>query len=191
MIRINLLGVPKPKKGKRQAVAVAGEGPNPMLVGVVVLVIAAALMGTWWWLLDQDARKIAADTATAEKEYARLKDVETAYNQKQKQVELYQRRIKVIEDLRAAQSGPVDLLTMIGDTVNATDAVWLNKMNEDGTNVNIEGTALSVKAVANFMANLKRTGKFKTVEMKESYQDETVKDMQAFIFTFTCEKAKS
>ena len=59
MIRINLLGVPKPKKGKRQAVAVAGEGPNPMLVGVVVLVLAAAGMGVWWWLVDQDGKKIA------------------------------------------------------------------------------------------------------------------------------------
>ena len=65
---------------------------------------------------------------------------------------------------------------MIGDTVNATDAVWLSKMNDDGPNVNIEGTALSIDAVANLMANLKRTGYFKTVEMKESYQDDQVHD---------------
>jgi len=27
--------------------------------------------------------------------------------------------------------------------------------------------------------------------MKESYQDEQVKNMQAFVFTITCQKAKS
>lgn len=191
MIRINLLGLPKPKKGKRAAAAVGGEGPNPMVVGVVVLLLAAVLLGGWWWWLDREAKRIAADMAKAEAEYARLKDVEAAYNQKQKQAEFYQRRIKVIEDLRAAQAGPVELLTMVGDVVNNTEAVWLNKMNEDGNYVNIEGTALSVHAVANFMTNLKRTQKFKSVEMKESYQDDSVKEMQAFNFTLICEKAKS
>jgi Tfp pilus assembly protein PilN len=48
--------------------------------------------------------------------------------------------------------------------------------------------ALSIDAVANLMANLKRTGYFKNVEMKESYQDDQVKTMQAFVFTLVCEK---
>ncbi len=51
--------------------------------------------------------------------------------------------------------------------------------------------ALSTDAVANLISNLQRTGYFKNVEMKESYQDDRVKDMQAFLFTLTCEKAKS
>ena len=60
MIRINLLGVPKPKKGKRAAVpSMAGEGPNPLLVGVVVLLVAAVAMGAWWWKLNNDAKAIA------------------------------------------------------------------------------------------------------------------------------------
>ena len=56
------------------------------------------------------------------------------------------------------------------------------------SNISIEGTALSIDAVANLMSNLKRTGYFKNVEMKESYQDETVHNMQAFVFTLVCEK---
>jgi len=124
----------------------------------------------------------------AEKENRDLLQVKTRVEQKNKQVEQYQRRVDVIDRLRAQQSGPKDLLTMIGDTVNATDAVWLSKMNDDGANINIEGTALSIDAVANLMANLKRTGYFKNVEMKESYQDDTVRTMQAFVFTLVCEK---
>jgi Tfp pilus assembly protein PilN len=54
-----------------------------------------------------------------------------------------------------------------------------------------EGTALSADAVANLIANLQKTGFFKTVEIKETFQDETIKDMQAFQFTLTCEKGKS
>jgi len=55
----------------------------------------------------------------------------------------------------------------------------------------LEGTALSTDAVANLMANLQKTGFFKSVEIKETYQDDAIKDMQAFQFTLTCEKGKS
>jgi len=50
---------------------------------------------------------------------------------------------------------------------------------------------LSTGAVANLIANLQKTGYFRNVEIKETFQDDTVKDMQAFQFTLTCEKGKS
>ena len=64
-------------------------------------------------------------------------------------------------------------------------------MKDLGGSVDIEGTALSTDAVANLIQNLQKTGYFKTIEIKETYQDETVKDMQAFQFTLTCEKLKA
>jgi Tfp pilus assembly protein PilN len=80
---------------------------------------------------------------------------------------------------------------MLGETVNGTEAVWLKKMDDTGASVNLEGMALSADAVAGLIANLQKTGFFKSVEMKETYQDESIKDMQAFQFTLTCEKGKS
>jgi Tfp pilus assembly protein PilN len=98
----------------------------------------------------------------------------------------------VIDGLRASQNGgPVNLMAMLGETVNNTEAVWLSKMDDSGTSVNLEGTALSTDAVANLIANLQKTGFFRTVEIKETYQDDQIKDMQAFQFTLTCEKGKS
>jgi Tfp pilus assembly protein PilN len=99
--------------------------------------------------------------------------------------------VDVIDQLRANQTGPLSLLAMIGDTVNSTEAVWLNSLQDQGANIAIDGTALSSDAVANLISNLQKTGFFKNIEIKESYQDEGVKDMQAFQFTLTCEKAKS
>ncbi len=190
MIRINLLSVPKSKRGKRTVAvpAVSGPGPNLMIVALVVVVLTAGVNLGWWYKLNHESRRLAADMTKAEKENRELLQVKARVEQKNKQAELYQRRVDVIDRLRAQQSGPKELLAMIGDTVNATDAVWLNKMNDDGPNINIEGTALSIDAVANLMANLKRTGYFKNVEMKESYQDDQVRTMQAFAFTLVCEK---
>jgi len=194
MIRINLLSVPKSKRGKRTVMAtpaaVGGASSSQiMIVALVVVVLVGAFNFGWWYKLNREGQKIAADMAKAEKENRELLQVKARVEQKNRQAEAYQRRVDVIDKLRAQQLGPKELLTTIGDTVNSTDAVWLSKMNDDGTNVNIEGTALSVDAVANLMTNLKRTGYFKNVEMKESYQDDTVHQMQAFIFTLVCEKA--
>lgn len=190
MIRINLLSIPKSKRGKRtvSAPAVSGSGPNLMIVALVVVILTAGGNLGWWYKLNHEGQRIAKDMAKADKENRELLQVKTRVEQKNKQAEAYQRRVDVIDHLRAQQSGPKELLAMIGDTVNATDAVWLNKMADEGPNINIEGTALSIDAVANLMSNLKRTGYFKNVEMKESYQDETVHNMQAFVFTLVCEK---
>ena len=51
--------------------------------------------------------------------------------------------------------------------------------------------ALSTDAVASLISNLQKTGYFRNIEIKETYQDDTFKEMQAFTFTLTCEKAKS
>jgi type IV pilus assembly protein PilN len=195
MIRINLLGAPKPKN-KRAAVSTAavmevGDVGSPKLKMVIVLVVAAALNLLYWYSLDKTKRDIAAQMQVAEQKNRELADVKARYLERQRQAESYKRRVDVIDQLRANQAGPVSLMNMIGETVNGTEAVWLNSMKDQGNSVDIEGMALSNDAVANLIGNLKKTGYFRNIEIKETYQDEQIKDMQAFQFTLTCEKAKS
>jgi type IV pilus assembly protein PilN len=195
MIRINLLGAPKPKKGKKAAAVPSlptfSEGPNIFLVLLVVLLITAVGNGFWYWKLQRDTAQIKQDMAKAELENRRLSQVKARYLEREKEKNDYKRRVDVIDQLRGAQSGPVTLLATISNTVNSTDAVWLSTMSEDGPNVNIKGVALSVQSIADLMRNLKNTGYFKNIEIKESYQDDQVKDMQAYIFTLVCERTKS
>jgi Tfp pilus assembly protein PilN len=194
MIRINLLGGPKPKRGKRPAVSMGGEGSDRSLVLLVALVVAALTIGLnlyFWQYLNREQARIAKETTAASTEGKRLAKVKERVEEAEKQESNYRRRVDVIDQLRAKQSGPVDLLAMIGNTISTTDAVWLVNVKEDGAKINIEGAALSLHAVANLMANLKRSGYFKNVEIKESYQDETVKDMQSFLFTLVCEKQQA
>jgi len=168
-----------------------GNLGGPMVQVAAVLLIAGALNFGYWYQLDREAKAIEVQNRLAEQKNRELADIKVRYLERQKQADSYKRRVDVIDQLRANQTGPVNLLAMIGDTVNSTEAVWLNSMQDQGANVAIDGTALSSDAVANLISNLQKTGYFKNVEIKESYQDENVKDMQAFQFTLTCEKAKS
>jgi len=191
MIRINLLGVPKSKKARRGPAISMGGGVNLTLVGVVVLV--AALGANWYYYNDlaKQSTKLQNDLQAAKLENTKLAGAKVRYQERQKQFELYDHRVKVIHQLQSSQTGPLDLMNAIASTVNNTDAVWLASMNEDGNKVNLTGTALSATAVANLLSNLKKSDYFKNVELKETYQDESVKDMQAFQFSIVCEKANS
>lgn len=195
MIRINLLGSPKPKGKKGPAFNMpsfeVGNLGGPLVQVAAVLLIAGALNAGYWYQLDREKKSIEVRALVAEQKNRELAAVKVRYLERQRQADAYKHRVDVIDQLRSNQSGPVSLLAMIGDTVNSTEAVWLNSMQDQGASVAIDGTALSSDAVANLISNLQKTGFFRNIEIKESYQDETVKDMQAFQFTLTCEKAKS
>jgi Tfp pilus assembly protein PilN len=195
MIRINLLGAPKPKNKKSMSVGMPsfelGNLGGPMVQVAAVLLIAGALNTGYWYKLDREKKSIEIQTRVAEQKNRELADIKARYMERQRQAESYKRRVDVIDQLRNNQAGPVNLLSMIGDTVNSTEAVWLNSMQDQGASVAIDGMALSSDAVANLISNLQKTGFFRNIEIKESIQDDSVKDMQAFQFTLTCEKAKS
>ena len=195
MIRINLLGSPKPKGKKGPAFSMPsfelGNLGGPVVQITAVLLVAGALNYGYWYQIDREKKSIEVQTRMAEQKNRELADIKVHYLERQKQADAYKRRVDVIDQLRSNQTGPLTLLSMIGDTVNGTEAVWLNSMQDQGPNVAIDGMALSSDAVANLISNLQKTGYFRNIEIKESYQDETIKDMQAFQFTLTCEKAKS
>src|SRR5580700_4276551 len=194
MIRINLLASPKPKN-KRSAVPTMslemGEAGSPRVKVLIVLALVAGVNWAYWHRLDNQTKTIARETQAAEQKNRELADVKTRYLERQREADNYKRRVDVIDQLRAGQSGPVKLLNTIGDTINDTEAVWLSTMKDQGASIDIEGTALSADAVAALILNLEKTGHFRNIEIKETYQDENFKDMQAFQFTLTCEKAKS
>ena len=193
MIKINLLDTTK-GKGKR------GSGPampsmelgdmgSPKLKVLVILILAGLLNFGYWYRLDHQGAAIAKQMKSAEKKNLELADVKARYLERQAQAAAYQRRVDVIHQLKQGQTGPVTLLAMLGETVNNTEAVWLWKVDDTGPSVNLSGTALSTDAVANLIANLQKTGFFKAVEIKETYQDDQIKEMQAFQFTLSCDKS--
>ncbi|HZZ16584.1 MAG TPA: PilN domain-containing protein [Candidatus Sulfotelmatobacter sp.] len=199
MIRINLLETAKGKNKRAGGSSMPamptmemGDMGSPRLKILAVVVLAGTLNFGYWYRLDKQEQSIAKQMQAAEQKNRELSEVKARYMERQTQANNYKRRVDVIDSLRAAQSGgPVNLLAMLGETVNGTEAVWLRKMDDTGPSVSLEGTALSADAVASLIANLQKTGFFSSVEIKETYQDESIKDMQAFQFMLTCEKGKS
>ena len=195
MIRINLssLAPPKTKRGgKRSAaatgsIAVPGEGSSTLVLVLVFVVVLAGAIGVSWWMVNSKHDQLDKELKAAVAENQKLSEVKAKYENSKKKADVFERRVKVIDELKDGQKRPVALLDMVADTVNKTDAVWLESMTTDGRNLDFQGMALSPDAVAELMANLRKTGFFKSVEIKETAQDASVKEVTAFKFELICE----
>jgi Tfp pilus assembly protein PilN len=176
------MGKPKERKRVRGPV-VTMEGGRSLILLVVVL---AAVAGYTYYrhqnlqiqLTELDMRKMEL-----ERELADLNRIKQEYDANVARREALTARINVIEALKARQAGPVQLLTTLAGAVTRTDALWLTSFTQQGQNVTIEGTALNVKAVADFMTQLLNQRIFATVDLRETAQDPAAKEIENFSFT--------
>jgi Tfp pilus assembly protein PilN len=186
MIRINLLGRERPK---------AARAPVPLEATLQIVFLVAALVlsfgllyGHYWQMNKQDVvLQEHIQRQTSEK--ARLEQLKQQVDTFEKQKALLQRRIGVIEDLQRNRTGGQELLEAIANTVSRTDTLWLTSVERKGDNLSVAGSAGSINAVANFITQMKRSGYFQQVEIKESHQDDTNKAVQIFLFTLTAQFA--
>lgn len=194
MIRINLLGAAKPKKGKKSRLfsmpQLTTAGPSPVIAGLAIVVVAGAGLYLYFLKLQSTHEKLQVSLAEASKSIASMTKVKQAYLQRQRDYDAFKRRFDIIDQLRASQSSPVPLLTSVSNTVDKTDGVWLLTMRDDGTSVALDGVALGPNSVANLMTNLRNSGYFKDVKLHETAQEDTPK-MQTFSFSLVCEKTKA
>ena len=196
MIRINLLEKSKGKNKRGAAVRPCGRMEmgdigSPKLKVLLVLVLAGSLNLCYWYRLDTGEKQIAAQMEVAEQRNRELADVKARYLERQRQADNYKRRVDVIDQLRASQSGPVNLLTMHRghDQRHRSGVAQHHEGSGRQRGYRRHGAERRCRGLAD--SESAKDGIFKNIEIKETYQDETFKEMQAFQFILTCEKAKS
>ena len=188
MIRINLLGLPKPKKRKP---IVTLQGWRSLVLLAAVLMLTGVVQFLRYGRLQDDGKRIAKLIADRTAEKNRLEGVRSEYEKFSRQKELLQKRINIIEGLKEKQAGPARLLDTLASTVSSSDTVWLTNFEQSGRRVTIEGVAFSAKAVADFLTHLKASKAFSVMDLKETFQDNAVKDLRKFVFTVNGQLAES
>ena len=184
MIRINLLGRTRPK-AQRATVPIEATLQYVLLA----VAVGASVIALWihWGLLNRDNTNVLAQIQRQTSEKQRLETLKQQVDNFEKQKAVLQQRIGVIEELQRNRTGGQELLEAIANTVSRTDTLWLNSVDRKGDSLTINGSAGSLNAVANYITQLKRSGYFQTVEIKESNQDPANKTVQIFNFTLTAQ----
>src|SRR5579862_1237138 len=186
MIRINLLGRARPKAA-RQAV--------PLESTVQIVSLAAALLISFgvlyyhWYSMNTQAAEVRAHIQKQTAEKARLDALKTQVDNFERQRSVLQQRINIIEELQRDRTGGQELLDALPNTVTRTDTLWLTSLDRKGNGMTIQGSAGSINAVANFITQLKNSGYFANVDIKQSEQDEKNTSIQTFTFTLTADFA--
>jgi len=184
MIRINLLGRTRPK-AQRQSVPI--EATLQYVLLVIALAVSLGALYGHYLLLDSENTKVTAHIQKQTGEKARLEQLKQQVDNFEKQRAVLQQRIGVIEGLQRNRTGGQELLEAIANTVSRTDTLWLISVDRKADALTINGAAGSINAVANYITQLRRSGYFQTVEIKESHQDESNKTVQIFLFSLTAQ----
>jgi type IV pilus assembly protein PilN len=184
MIRINLLGRTRPKAARS---AVPLEATLQLVLFAAALILGFGLLYIHYWQMDKEDKQLLAHIQKQMGEKARLEQIKQQVNNFEKQKAVLQQRISVIEDLQRDRTGGQELLAAIANTVSRTDTLWLTSVDRKANTLTINGSAGSINAIANYITQLKRSGYFQQVEIKESHQDESNKAVQIFIFSLTAQ----
>jgi Tfp pilus assembly protein PilN len=182
MIRINLLGRSRPKATRP---SVPLEATLQYVLLVIALAVSCGALYGHYSLLDRENTKYVTHIQKQTAEKNRLEQLKQQVDNYEKQKVVLQQRINVIEELQRNRTGGQELLEAIANTVSRTDTLWLTSVDRKGDELTINGSAGSLNAVANYITQLKRSGYFQTVEIRESHQDASNKAVQIFTFSLT------
>jgi type IV pilus assembly protein PilN len=184
MIRVNLLGEAKKKKRAKVPTFTLAPAGGGLILGILlgVIVIAAGVQWFRYNSLVNQGVELDKQIADLQREKAELAQVQSQYETFSKRKELLTARINVIEQLKAQQAGPVLLLSAVATSVTAQDTLWLTAFDKKADKLTLNGTALSLKAVADLMTRLEATKQFKAVDLKETLQDTRPGEVETFTF---------
>jgi type IV pilus assembly protein PilN len=157
MIRINLLPVRQTRKfeAARLELVLALAG------GVFVVLLGAA----GWAFAELQLTSIRSDSAALQAEIDRLaEDVKRVDEMEKFKAEL-ERKLAVIDDLRAKKDGPVHMLDEIG--LAAPEKLWLTKMEEQGGQIRMAGVSVSNDVISQFLRALDASPYFEQVYLED------------------------
>src|SRR5436853_6899261 len=166
MIRINLLGKARVKTARPKTVRAASTQALQAIMASSVLVMSIGIIYFWEKILSQQDADLSRQIALARKEKIRQESLLKENEIFEKRRKLLETRIGVIESLKKNQSGPVQILDILGDCVQRTDGLWLKDFVQKDNVITLSGMAMgSPNVIADFLTNLEHIGNFKNVTL--------------------------
>jgi type IV pilus assembly protein PilN len=160
MIRINLL--PVKRKRKTQPL------PPVVIQAILLLVVTALVLVFLGFHFSGKIEAMKNEKATKEMKLASLKEQLKEVENFEKLNKLFQKRKKIIEDLKKKQHAPLLLLDQV--SAHLPEGIWLTNLTDKGGVVEISGYAFSNTELVSYVQSLKGSKHLTDVSLKESRQ---------------------
>jgi len=175
MIRVNLTGAERATQKRK-----GGGGGAPGAPGAVQAYLFLALFGggaallcaALWWYESAKIRDLDAQIVVAEKRQRELQAIKVQVDALEAKRATFQKKVDLIERLKAEQTGPVHMLDEISKAL--PDFVWLTAMDQTGPTVKFTGESTGLTSIADFIAALERSGWFPNVDLSSSVENNNI-----------------
>jgi Tfp pilus assembly protein PilN len=168
MIRINLAPEPKRRRGLGFKLPTLPSF-NLGWLFLIVYLVAVVGIGAYWWSLSSEEADLTGKVERATKELAQLKVTIGQGSQVRDQAAELRKRLVVLEELTKGQTRPILLVDAFASMIPGD--LWITGLEERDAKLKVSGSAFSTSAVADFMAKLRASGKFKDVDIVVSRRD--------------------
>lgn len=178
MIKINLFPyrAARIKENIRQQVTI-------YFLSVIFLVLVMTYL---FMNFNRELKSLRQTYDSRQKEFATYKHTNAKINAIKKDIKELKLKLKTINELEKAKTGPVKLLDDIAMSV-PKDKLWLTSLNEKTGTLSLTGTAMDNETVAGFMKRLEGKETIKSVELIKA-QQKVIKDLGLNLkdFDITC-----
>jgi type IV pilus assembly protein PilN len=189
VIRINLLSEARAQAARRKAPSMpTGAKLNNLLffAGILAGIAYIAIAG---FVLTSKRRHLDQEIGKARLEAERLKSIiEEVKGYEDKKASLLA-KIKLINDLKTNQKGPVRLMDEISKAL--PDLVWLSNLDVSGDQITMRGRTLSPNAVSTYLENLKKSPFFAEPVFRNLQQEGAQAGLYTWEMTLTFLPAKA
>ena len=169
MIRINLL---KPEsKDLKEGPVVAGpeiRAKKAFPLGTIFTVAVIAVLAGGFFLQKRMISQEKDRLQTAQAEKKKLEYVIAKLAELEKQKAVFERKIGLINQLRAQKDSAVTILDELSKKL--PDWVWLTDLSSQGLMIQMKGNALSNNLIADYIYNLESSPHFANVNLISSTQ---------------------
>jgi type IV pilus assembly protein PilN len=161
MIHINLISEGKRPTAVRKKKDLSERLSGENTAGILLLVaILPGLLFTGWefWSLRADLKEKTAYAGDLQRQYDSLKSIIAEVEDFKKKKQELENKIRVIEDLKNNQRGPVQVMEQVSRSL--PELVWLDRMEVNRNTIRLVGRGQNENAIANFIDNLDKVEGF-------------------------------
>lgn len=163
MIKVNLLSQLRGKKVRKKM-----EVQSQLWLFCGLLVVLILVLGYFWFYLNDRIDSLQRERMTMTQNLGAMKEKVREVESFEKDKKSFGEKIKIIQQLKLNQSGPVLLLDQVSRSLPAR--VWLIGLTQEGKTVTITGKAITNSELVDFIDNMKRSKFFSDIELLESRQ---------------------
>jgi type IV pilus assembly protein PilN len=188
MIKVNLLSPERKEVTGTPAEAASfteEEKESKINTGAIIgaAVITVGIIGLLYFTQAQTIEQKRQHLQERQARQKALEEVLRTLDELEKAKNMLDKKVKLIEDLRAKQQDAVKMMDALCDAL--PDWVWLTKLTFSRRSLGITGKALSNNLISDLINNLKGTGSFYDVEFPGSDRKEQG-NQEIFNFRVNC-----